>query len=425
MRLPFAVIALLVLVPAFATAQTAAPQVNAIDVDSYVSPRLDPAEQDYFRDEVGPLRLLVNVDPTNISPDSISVAVIDSETGTVHYSRPEDVGTWHRRASSEDDPEGITNDYDPGYYAKSGPYRRVYTIPVPGSNGEYNDASEAKGIEGTVTVACTDGTHKKGDEGHIYLGGWSTTPNADGGTVDAGLQYNYKQSDKSGDNYSPFINLGKAIGYWFKDAPPGNPKAQIAGKIPCGGSVTMGFGMIHTLTTAGACKHGAGSPSCQRYDLVLEILEPGTTTVLQAVIWAPPYRDSPGTFEGGWGQLEQLPDNGGYTVDTSCPGCIFKWMTSIAQPPPGRYTDGSTFSATWSNREISCALIQTCGDGPEGPVPLTDDITDCSEYPLWTTYSDSSQDCMNTPSSVTGVAASVQVSGYSATGETDSISLTH
>lgn len=417
---------LMVLIPALASAQTTSRTVQMMDVDSYVSQRLDPIEQNYFRNQIGALPVLVNVNPADISPDSISVVVIDSDTGTVHYSRPEDVGTWYRRASPEDLPDGVTDDYDPGYYPKSGPYRRVYTVPVPGSNGQFNGASDPKGIEATVTVACTNGTHKKGDEGHIYLGGWSTTPNADGGTVDAGLQYNYKQSKLSGDNYSPFINLGKGIGYWFKDAPPNNPKGETAGRIPCGGSVGMAFGMIHTNTTAGACKNGALKPNCQRYDLDLEILAAGTTTLLQVVVWAPPYLDKPGTFEGGWGQLVKLSGNNGYNVDTSCPGCIFKYMTSIAQPPPGRYKDGSSFSATWSDREITCSLLQTCGeDGANVLVPLTDDIVDCSEYPLWTIYSDSAQDCMNTPLVLAGLGLSVFVTGYSATGETDSISLTH
>lgn len=165
MRMPFAIIALLVLVPTFASAQTAAPQVNTIDVDSYISPRLDPAEQQYFREQIGALHLLLKVDTTKLSPDLISVVVIDSKTGTVHYSRPEDVGTWHRRAASDSAPEGVTDDFDPGYYGKSGPYRRIYTIPVEGAAGTFNCVGCEKGIAGTVTVACTDGTHKKGDEG--------------------------------------------------------------------------------------------------------------------------------------------------------------------------------------------------------------------------------------------------------------------
>lgn len=424
MRLIRAIIVGMILIPAAAFAQTTTSAAQEINAGSYLSPRLGSSERDYFHNELGVLPVLVNVSRSEISPDTVSLVMIDGATGTVHYSRPEEAGTWHRRASPEDLPDGVTDGFDPGYYAKSGPYRRVYTIPVPGADGQYNSNSVAKGIEATVTVACKNGTHKKGDEGHIYLGGWSSTPNADGGTVDAGLQYNYGQSKLSGDNYSPFMNLGKKIGYWFKDAPPGNAKGQKTGYVNCGGAVEMAFGILSTVTTAGGCNGGGPKVNCERYDLILEILPVGSKKPLQVVIWAPPYLYKPGTFEGGWGTVSGDKSNG-YTVDTSCPGCIFKFMTLIAQPPPGRYTDGSSFSATWSNRVISCSLIQTCGDGGDAPVPLTDDIVDCSEYPLWTTYSDSSHDCSNMPPVITGVSSSVLVTGYSATGETDSISLTH
>jgi hypothetical protein len=44
---------------------------------------------------------------------------------------------------------------------------------------------------------------------------------------------------------------------------------------------------------------------------------------------------------------------------------------------------------------------------------------------LWTAYSSKTveSDCENTPKSIKGIAASVQASGYSVTGEKDTITL--
>ena len=61
----------------------------------------------------------------------------------------------------------------------------------------------------------------------------------------------------------------------------------------------------------------------------------------------------------------------------------------------------------------------------ELPVPMTEALTYCSEYPVWTTYTEKSlkADCNITPLGVKGVAADVEVNQYSVQGEIDSINL--
>jgi hypothetical protein len=99
-------------------------------------------------------------------------------------------------------------------------------------------------------------------------------------------------------------------------------------------------------------------------------------------------------------------------------------MTSIAQKHE-HLEDGSTYSATWSDRSISGAALN--GDSSIELVPITPAITDCSEYPLWIPpYGQPyNADCKNTPAGLKGLAQSITVKSYSATGETDTITLNH
>lgn len=424
-------------IPARAAAQTSS-------LDAYVSNGLSAPERDYMRHQMRQLPADLRARFAARDPSKVTVAIIDGVTSLVHYNHEEDIGSVVASAPPPDlesrsaqcpPPSTSGGVYDPGCYAKSGPYRRVYTVPLtaiprpaPGDvSGDYEAAAYA-------TVACTDGypwhnphNPKDFDVGHAYLGGWSTTPEAPGGNVDAGLQYDWKQHKNSQDDYGPFLNIA-GLKYWTlnKPAKVGQWSGH-TGRVGCSDAdfVIIGF-EVHPITDP-PCTYlkcvGGG------YELILDV-ESAANGNIATLIWEAPGIPAPGPLYGGWGDVYAYSGGGCtttcYNSEVPCGGCIFKYMSSIAQLPPGNYTDKSRYSVTWFQRTVSCWETQSCPQNSEPLIPLTSKLVYCTEYPMWgATYNHGNRDCTNTPKSLKGVEKSVGVSGYSPTGETDAISLTY
>ena len=433
--------------------------VSGPDMSKHVSPNLDPDEWALVRTymNVLPLRLREQIDA--MPPGSFRIAIVEGGTGIIHYNMPEDAGSFevrsgpplpgddHPFAAGESTNSEVTPNSNPGIFGGSGPYRRVYTTPVlpepplgAGGDTEYN-------VGGVVTTACSAG--KFGplgtkDVGYAYLGGWSANWNslpkglAGDAVVDAGLQYNLGASDH--DDYSLFMNIGGKI----ISASSAGIKIAQPPHIVCGGVTGLEFRVFANVpqfkSIQPACwtkskdtesLYYGPNPACDTYALMLI----GNSKhfnghlghdILWAIEWvAPTWND------GGWAQLTTSKGywDGKYNVtlhsaSAPCGGSIFKWMTSIAQKHE-HLEDGSTYSATWSDRSISGAALN--GDSSIELVPITPAITDCSEYPLWIPpYGQPyNADCKNTPAGLKGLAQSITVKSYSATGETDTITLNH
>lgn len=278
------------------------------------------------------------------------------------------------------------------------------------------------------------------DAGFSYLGGWSTTPNVDGGTIDAGLQYNWQIKADSHDDYSLFIKI------------PGVSKLEITKSTPVPGigqpkhldcyqqaAATIEFHVEPWFLSFGELKCIKGGnvvlteqlKACGTIALIVERGTGGTGTQYsgQTIVWLA----DDATF-GGWGQYATSPGTVSvkgvrqnvtfYWPQVPCKGCIFKWMTSIAQETED-LRDGAHFTATWAHREIDPDALEETGPEPGSSVPMVESITRCSEYPLWNGYGEKTveSDCANTPKTAKGLAATVQVKNYTVTGEIDTITL--
>ena len=234
-RAALAVIALLAWVSA-TSAQSAA--------DALVSAQLPRSEQELVKSQIAQLPDRNRNDMAKRGADSVDIFIVDASTRTVHVNRPELRG----RFVMADDPLALPGDVvdwdkakpacNPGSDSKTGPYRRVYTTCMPAlSDVQAALASQSYFTRGTVTTACPGGSFNTGahEDGFAYLGGWSGTPEATYGNVDAGLQYNYESTEKSGDTYQPFIKVAGVKGY---------VPAQGDTHIKCGGSYHLEFQVL-------------------------------------------------------------------------------------------------------------------------------------------------------------------------------------
>jgi hypothetical protein len=253
-----------------------------------------------------------------------------------------------------------------------------------------------------------------------------------GAAVDAGLQYNYGHAG-SKDDYSPFLNVSGLKGYRQL-----TPAAQ---HVPCGSMVALAF-RVHPVLAEGCPGaddvdwKNVADPKCPAIAMTLTVDDVATKAV-QVLTWIADEGDAPsGAVDsanhlfGGWGDLFSSTDASThkklYGSEAPCGGCIFKWMTSIGQKPPGHYHDGATFTATWSHRAIICTAVNPQCQNVTQPAPLTAALIDCTEYPYWAaTYQFGTRDCSNTPTGASKLELSVGVRAYAPTGEIDAISLTH
>jgi hypothetical protein len=413
-------ICLLAAVLMFASQAVAGTLAGVAPIEAYVSSRLPPAERAYVAFQIGQMPAHLRAALLKSKPADVHVSIIEGASGAVHYNRAEDFGTTAQMDISPlgaDHYPGIpvpgTNAFDPGLATNTGPYRRVYTTPLKATPVDFAHNGADYHAGGVVTLGCKAGkfvhnsTHS--DAGFLYLGGWSTTPNKPAGTVDAGLQYNYQLSPKSKDDYSPFVAISGTKGY-----------VATGTHISCGTTVVVEFDAYPVRLTADCLN---SDQTCHSYALGVAVADLEGKLISTAIWVSTNTPTTLGVDVGGWADLFETKGPS-FGSEVRCGGCIFKFMTSIAQSKPGDYHDGASFSAKWSSKYISC-FATTC-DKAGDDVFVTADITDCSEFPLWTKpYVDSSRDCKNTPAAATGLASSVQVSGYSPKSETDKISLTH
>jgi hypothetical protein len=385
------------------------------DLGAFASPLLAPGERQYMQYYLNSLPDRTKSEIAGFAPANVHLTVIDGATGRFHYSQAADIGTMQSidgmSLPGDDDYPGTGANlgFNPGSSASTGPYRRDYT-PGLKANPQARSAERSYYDGAVVSVACHAGsfnhTSPHNDAGFLYLGGWSATPGALGGAVDAGLQYNYELSPKSNDDYSPFIAISKVKGY-----------VATGMHVPCGGSVFLEFLMSPAGQRPGCI---ITDPTCPSYALLVSAF------VTSKIFYIAEYI-APNVAQGGWADEYSYTSNDGtaYASEVPCGGCVFKFMTSIGQTQKGvDYTDRSTYAATWSSKEIACAA--TVCDGIHAAVPIPASLTLCSEYPLWKKpYDPAARDCTNIPPGLSGLPLSVSVAGFSDTGEADSISLNH
>jgi hypothetical protein len=445
------------------------------DVSNYISPSLEPGEHEYMQSAINQLPASMREKFLRTDPTHVSISVYDGATGEMHYSRPELAGNLHLEPShplpGDDYPLALGGSKDglsgampqtitscggspaPGCISGAGPYRRIFTPQVAAEvtcpSGVKRPCTPANGtnngywISGSVTTACKAGIFKdKGDIGFVYLGGYSTKPDETGGSVDAGLQYNYEDDPSlpNLDNYELFIGIRNEPKLVYTSTnPPGALKPDF---IDCGGPpASMEFrvapwelNLARSGTGCVSSKTVTSSYQLEACGTFAFILERGVGGIgeqhnEQVIVWV-----APDISYGGWGVF--ATSNQGttkkpqpeYFPQVPCGGCIFKWVTGIGQEQEN-LTDGSLFSATWSDRGIA-PWATNPGDlqlPPYGnPVPMTENLTLCTEYPLWRGIYDGTtakEDCSDTPD-VTGNAGDVKVAMYNVEGELDSITLT-
>lgn len=445
------------------------------DVTAYVSELLSPSEQEYMRSAMNQLPATMKEGFLRTDPAHVSISVYDGATGEMHYNRPELEGNLKLEPfhglpgddypmASEGDrnsPSGAVPDTlsscgaspAPGCISGGGPYRRVFTPKLPaekvcptgvkrpcpansGTNSGYWNA-------GTVSTSCKAGSFKEGDYGLVFLGAYSTKPTETGGTVDGGLLYNYEDDPKDPtlDEYQLFLGILNVSKLVFKSTTP--PGGGIGLGSNCGPSVTMEFRVapweLNLNSRAGSGCAGSKTVNnpwqLKACGTVAFIIQRGIGGVgqqynVEAIVWL-----APSISYGGWGafatsnQGTAAKPNINYWPQAPCGGCIFKWMTTIAQEQEN-LTDGALFSATWSNRMIAPWATDP-GDAKQPingyPVPMTEKLTLCTEYPLWRGTYDAetaTEDCSDTPKTITGNAGDVKVANYTVDGELDSITLT-
>jgi hypothetical protein len=461
--------------PREATERQFEPPADDRDMIDYVSPQLGDAEAEFMHRQANRLPARIKDHMLRTDRDHYDLIVVEGTTGRVHYNRPDLAGRLEFQPdtplpgdeypgdpASNDPVEtlphplgtcGVSGIPFPGCYSGSGAYRRIFTPPVKpgkvcpsGVPRPCGDGYTSSGYwnAGTVSTGCLAGNFVHdgdiNDAGFSYLGGWSPTPNVDGGTIDAGLQYNWQLSEKSGDDYSLFIKI------------PGVDKMEITKSTPVPGNgqpkhldcyqqvattlefhVTpwsLSFGELNCIK-GGDVVQTEQLEACGTVALIVERGEGGTGNQYtgQAIVWL-----APNAKFAGWGQYATSTGTVAvkgvrqsatfYWPQVPCEGCIFKWMTSIAQETED-LADGAHFTATWKNREIDPDALGEADPEPGASVPMEKSITRCSEYPLWDGYSGDTvtSDCANTPKTATGLAATVQVKNYTVSGETDTITL--
>jgi hypothetical protein len=422
------------------------------DLRDYVSPELSPDERAFMRTYINSMPRAIKEQIVGQPVGSISVAVVDGANGVIHYNRPEDAGSYKLipalNLPGADRPDASNTTKDPGVYGGSGPYRRVYTVPLPAAPAPHPDAQGYYQQEGVVSTTCEAGHFETGDQGYSYMGGWSATWNTAGGNaaVDAGLAYNYEAG--ADDDYSVFINLGKSLGGIISTGnaeSPGGSKAYLQPThIACYkfGAARLNFSVFGTpqlRTLKPDCYEGTGNDStfigfpiaaCNTYAMMLMVTSEHFKTFkgdhTGFIMWV-----SPDITIGGWAHLVPFTApywNGkhnvpGYEVAANCGGCIFKWMTSIAQSGPNDLSDGSDYGAAWFEREISNYALGESSTAGGRLIKLTAKLANCSEYPLWhPPYgTDHQADCTNTPDGLKGLAQIVKVKDYGPDGELDII----
>jgi hypothetical protein len=406
----------------------AAPATDA-DFGDYISAELPASEQSFMQTAIEQFPDGVRADILAADPGTVGIAIVDSIAGTIHYNRPEAIGSVQvlppRPMPGDNYPAvGCASPatFNPGCSSGSGPYRRVYTVPVPAAQvwqttqtGQDPSWTSGYSNAGTVTTKCKAGnfnktrfTVEKGEEkyllwdaGFSYLGGWSPTPQAKGGAVDAGLQYSNQATAISHDNYALFIAISNTA---YVVSNPSGLNGDPS-RIDCSDTTATDLkftvaplhgGELGLLSPLSECisteSHTTEHPgntveSCETYQFVLTARPHGSTTGEQILAWYAPSA----TF-GGWGEVgsyigehASLHDQSEklYYATTPCGNCIFKWMTSIGQKIPHQdLHDKSTYGATWSDRTI--ASWATGGtEEPPTDVPLTKALTLCTEFPVW------------------------------------------
>jgi hypothetical protein len=420
------------------------------DLSAYIARDLDPGEQSVMRAMLDTLPLSQQQDIASSPSDSVHIAIVDGGTGIIHYNRSEDVGSYEFQPSrpmpGQAPPYSLDSGIDPGLYAGSGPYRRVYTKPMPAleepAPTEANDLIHQHFYTaiGDVSIACKMGQFAPDDVGYSYMGGWSGTWDtlsgamAEGRAIDAGLQYSEKN-----DNYALIMAIA-GLGIITQSNYSGTstpPRIGCTTKNDWAEVRFSAFGAFQTPSYAPTCwkaddaQHrldfiGFPSEGCNTYGLSLSVSSshfvghPGAIVTYKLIWYSPNYS------YGGWGTLEPLKVgyyNGqknvsGWLPRVPCENCAFKWMTSIAQKKEN-LTDKSWYAAAWSSHYI----YKDGMGGTSTPIP-TDELY-CSEYPLWESAypSKHAQDCRNSPAGLKGVQQSVSVTKFSPQFEVDLIDL--
>jgi hypothetical protein len=461
--------------PPEATERQYEPPADDRDMSDYVSPQLEGLEVEFMHRQANRLPARIKDHMLRTDREHYDLIVVEGATGRVHYNRTDLAGRLEFQPdtplpgdeypgdqasddSKKNSPHplgtcGVSGTPFPGCYSGSGAYRRIFTTPVKPEKvcpsgvprpcgGDYTNYGYWNA--GTVSTGCMAGSFVHSghinDAGYSYLGGWSTTPNVDGGTIDAGLQYNWQIKGDSHDDYALFIKIPKVDKLQITASSPvlriSQPKhlncyEQVATTLEFHVSPwSLSFGELNCIK-GGDVVQTEQLEACSTVALILERGTGGTGNQYngQAIVWL-----APNAKFGGWG--DYATSTGTVTVkgvrqnatfywpEVPCDGCIFKWMTSIAQETED-FTDGAHFTAQWAHREIAPAALGETGPDPGTPVLMEESITRCSEYPLWNGYGEKTveSDCANTPKTATGLAASVQVNHYTVTGEIDVITL--
>ncbi|MGA2537584.1 MAG: hypothetical protein ABSF53_16320, partial [Terracidiphilus sp.] len=349
------------------------------DVSSLISPDLDRHEQAVIHASLSNLPLSIQQHLVAKPKGSVHVVIVDGRTGSIHYSRPEDAGSFEVRPNpgmpGDDDPFLTEDDgLDPGVYAGSGPYRRVYTKPMPAvaqptpTGAPDVNQQHFYVAQGDVSIICKAGKFATGDVGYSYMGGWSGTwnqlsgPEGQGRAIDAGLQYSPTM-----DNYAMIMSiagLGEiTIGNYKTASTP--QRIQCTEKADLADVKFYAFGAYQTPTAAPSCWYiddsqhienfiGFPDEDCNTYGLGLEVTSDQFLGKIKGITTYYLMYYSPDYKYGGWGTLTPYTAkfyNGsenvaGWLPRVPCENCAFKWMTSMAQTKE-RLTDGSWYATAW------------------------------------------------------------------------------
>jgi hypothetical protein len=252
---------------------------DGLEMGAYASKELGDREWRFVRSQLNklPTRMKRRMLATDL--DHYDIFFVDGATGEVHQNRPDLIGLLNMEPDDplpgDDYPFSDGSDFSqttdaapppppswcgtspaPGCYAGSGPYRRIFTPPMPAEyvcpNGPLPKTCQGKNYSnqgywntGFVSTNCEAGefVHNSvdNDAGFSYLGGWSPSPGQPGGVIDAGLQYDYELSDESYDDYALFIKIpGVGTAEISQSTTP--PGGRVPPHIDCGsGGVLLEF----------------------------------------------------------------------------------------------------------------------------------------------------------------------------------------